>query len=94
MMDYWTKEPGDNIEKPFTAGWGDRLARTSDAIQDAAWTVPTGITKVSESNTSTDHTIIVKGGMLGKVYRLTSSITTINGVRERWHFDLVIEHQV
>ncbi len=60
------------------AGPGPWLA-TGETISSDAWTLSSsGITKDSNSNTSTTTSIIVSGGTAGEDYELTSRITTSN----------------
>lgn len=50
-----------------------------DTIVISTWTVPTGITKDSDTNTPTSATIWLSGGTVGTKYDLTNHITTAAG---------------
>lgn len=48
----------------------------SETISSSSWTVASGLTKDSESNTTTTTTVWVSGGTAGEAYKLTNRITT------------------
>ena len=54
--------------------WADWLV--SETISTSTWSVPSGITKDSDSNTTTTSTIWLSGGTLGNVYTITNTIAT------------------
>jgi hypothetical protein len=47
-----------------------------DTIKTSIWTLPTGITKVTDSTTTTKTTIWVSGGTAGESYDVVNTITT------------------
>jgi len=47
-----------------------------DTIATSTWTVQTGITKDSDTNTTTGATIWLSGGVDGTTYELVNQITT------------------
>lgn len=51
-------------------------------ILTSAWTVPTGLTKVSESNTDKATAIVLSGGTIGASYDVTNIITTVAGLTD------------
>ena len=61
----------------YTFNWADWLG--VDTIATATWTVPTGLTKASQSNTTTTATAWLSGGKVGATYQVTCSITTAGG---------------
>lgn len=75
------KDPADSL--PYTLDWSAWLG--ADTISGApVWTVPTGLTKVSQSNTGTSATAVISGGTPGKAYVIACRITTAAGaVAER-----------
>lgn len=82
MATEYAKGPGETLNFPID--WSDWL-ETADTISAAEWTVPSGITEVSDSNTDTATEIILSGGTDGESYQLSNTITTANaliGVRE------------
>ena len=50
-----------------------------DTIATSTWTVPTGITKVSDTFTTTQPTIWLSGGTIGVEYILDDKIVTAGG---------------
>lgn len=50
-----------------------------DTIASTTWTVPTGITQDSATNTTTTATIWLSGGTAGTAYTLTNRIVTAAG---------------
>lgn len=75
----WEKDPGDILD--FEADWAadDEDWLDGDTISASAWTVPDGITKDSDTHTSTTTTIWLSGGTAGSSYKLTNQITTAGG---------------
>ena len=47
-----------------------------ETISTSAWTVPTGITKVSDSKTTVKTTVWLSGGTAGTSYELVNRIKT------------------
>ena len=75
MPNQFEKDPQAKLD--YHIDWS--LFLGSDTISTSVWTVPDGITKVSDSNTSTISTIWVSGGTLGVEYSLVCHITTAAG---------------
>lgn len=50
-----------------------------DTISTSTWTVPSGITQASESETTTTATIWLSGGTAGTDYLVTNKIVTHGG---------------
>ena len=72
------KDPG-SVER-FTINWAEVLAEptVAETISTSVWTVPSGITKDSQSNTTTTVTLILSGGSIGQ-YNIQNRITTSGG---------------
>jgi hypothetical protein len=64
----------------FLIDWVDFLG--TDTISTSTWTVPTGITKVSDSKTTTTTTVWLSGGTAGIEYELICTIVTVGGRTE------------
>jgi hypothetical protein len=64
----------------YTIDWSDWLG--ADTISTSAWTVPTGITEDSDSNTTTTTTVWLSGGTAGTRYSVVNSIVTAAGREE------------
>lgn len=62
----------------YTMNWASTLA-TSETISTSVMTPATGLTKDSESNTTTAATIWVSGGTDGTSYEVVNTITTNQG---------------
>ena len=52
------------------------LFLSSETVASSTWTVPSGITKDSDSFDATSATIWLSGGTLTETYTLTNTITT------------------
>ncbi len=74
----FVKDP--NAVLDYVLDWGAWLV--SDTISTSNWTVPSGITKDSSTNTTTTATIWLSGGTAGEEYLLINRITTAAGRTE------------
>ena len=61
----------------YTIDWETWL--DSDTISTSTWTVPSGITKASDTNTTTTTTIWLSGGTAGTSYDLLNRVVTAGG---------------
>jgi len=66
--------------KDYTINWATYLG--ADTIATSTWTVPTGITKVSDTKTTTTTLVWLSGGTAGSSYSLINRITTAGGRTE------------
>ena len=73
MANVKLKDPDSVLD--YTNDWSDWLSG-SEVISTSTWSVDTGITQDSESETNTTATIFVSGGSAGETYRLTNEIVT------------------
>lgn len=64
-----------------------------DSIALSAWTVPAGITKVSEGNDSVNTQVTLSGGTAGTTYTIDNKVTSVNGVVESKKFRVVVKDQ-
>ena len=69
------KDPDEVLD--YTVNWTARI--DPDTISTSTWLVPVGITKNSDSHTTTVTTIWLSGGTIGTKYTLTNRIVTIGG---------------
>jgi hypothetical protein len=74
---WYAPDKDPNAILDYSIDWSDWL--DTDEISTSTWTVPTGITKTSESNTTTVATIWLSGGTAGTTYTLLDRITTTGG---------------
>lgn len=69
------KDP--NAVLDYLIDWSAFLG--TDTIATSTWIVPTGITKDSDTRTTTTTTIWLSSGTAGHTYELTNRITTAGG---------------
>lgn len=75
MSNQFSKDPVAVLD--YSVNWATWLG--SDTISTSTWDVPPGITKDSDTNTTTAATIWLSGGSLGQNYRITNRIVTVAG---------------
>jgi len=83
----YTKDPQAKLD--FSIDWSDWLG--ADTIATSTWTVPTGITTVTSSNTTTTATLWLSGGTLGQRYLCTNHVITAGGRQEDQSIVVVME---
>jgi len=71
----FTKAPASILD--YLVNWAAWLG--ADTIATSAWTVPTGLTKTTDSKTTTGATVWLSGGTEGEEYLITNLITTAGG---------------
>lgn len=74
----WSKDPNSVLD--YAVDWSAWLG--TDTIATATWTVPTGLTKASDSATTTVATVWLSGGTVGTEYSVNCRITTAGGRTE------------
>ncbi len=74
-MSRYTKDPDAVVD--FAINWASWLG--TDTISTATWTVPAGLTKASEENTTTIATVWLSGGTVGTDYTVACRIVTAGG---------------
>lgn len=67
-------DDGANDGSTTDTGW-----LQGDTISSVTWTVPTGITKDTNTNTTTKATIWLSGGTAGTDYLITARFVTASG---------------
>lgn len=85
-----TKEATETLD--FQINWADWLGALT--ISSSAWTVPSGITEVTNSNTTTTTLIRLSGGTWAESYELVSTITASNGEIESRSLTIKIQRSV
>ena len=73
---FW-KDPNAILD--YSIPWATWLG--TDTIVTSTWIVPTGITKVTDTKTTTTTTIWLSGGTVGAEYALVNRITTVGSAR-------------
>lgn len=76
-MKRYTKDPASVLD--YTIDWGTNWLADAETISSSSWTVESGITQDSDSNTTTTATIWLSGGTAGSVYTVTNQIVTNSG---------------
>ena len=74
----FNKDPDAVLD--YEADWSAWLG--SDTIESSSWTVPTGLTKDSEANTTTTATVWLSGGTAETIYDVINRIVTAGGRTE------------
>lgn len=72
----FTKDPNATLD--YAVDWSNWL-QSGETISSVAWTVPTGLTKTTESSTTTAAVVWVSGGGAGMNYIVACKITTSAG---------------
>ena len=72
----FSKDPQAVLD--YSIDWRDWLGDT-EVISTSSWTVESGLTEDSDSNTDTVATVWLSGGTDGNCYDVTNSITTDEG---------------
>lgn len=75
MSQQFTKDPDATLD--YSIDWSKWLA--GDTILTSEWSVPTGLTQVNVSNTTTKATVWLSGGSAGQSYTVTNRIITAGG---------------
>lgn len=85
MATTFTKDPDATLD--YTVDWSDWLD-TGETISSSSFSVPSGITKASESNTTTSATVWLSGGTKWTTYTVTNEVTTTAGRTDQRSFDV------
>lgn len=88
-MAQFTKDPDAVLD--YQIDWSDWLG--SDTISTSDWTVATGLTGDSDSNTDTTATIWLSGGTAGATYSVTNEIVTNGGRTDNRSFTVYVEER-
>ncbi len=72
-----TKDPDEIVD--YDLSWVDQMTDDTDTITSSTWTVPTGITKNSDSMTTTRTKIWLSGGTTGEAYVFVNRVVTTGG---------------
>ena len=83
----FTKDPDAVLD--YTIDWSDWL--DSDTISTSTWTVASGITKDSDTNTTTTATIWLSSGTAGTQYTVINHIITAAGREDDRSIYIMVE---
>jgi hypothetical protein len=70
------KDPDDVLD--YVWDWSDWL-ETAETLSTVSWTVPTGLTKTTDSKTTTTATAWLSGGTAGTTYEVACKVVTSTG---------------
>lgn len=87
MANTFTKDPSAVLD--YQIDWTAWLG--TDTIVASTWTVATGITKNSDTNTATTATIWLSGGTANTAYACTNRITTTGGRTEERTITILVQ---
>lgn len=85
-MALYVKDPASVLD--YVWDWTSWLG--DDTILSSTWTVPAGLTKTSQVNTSTTATVWLSGGTAGQSYAVTNRITTTQGRTDERTMQIVV----
>lgn len=83
----FTKDPDAVLD--YRIDWATWLG--VDTISTSTWTVPAGITKFTDSKTTTTTTIWLSGGTAGETYSVKDHIVTAGGREDERTLTIVCE---
>lgn len=86
----FSKEPTEILD--YTIDWSDWLGALT--ISSSSWVIPSGITNVADSNTTTATLIRLSSGTWAQTYELTNTIVASNGETETRRFSVAIQRSV
>jgi len=90
MADFILKAKDPQAKLDYQFDWGTNWLETGDTIESVVWTVPSGLTKESQSNTTTTATVWLSGGVDGRSYDIICQITTDDGREDQRTFTLPV----
>lgn len=82
----FNKDPDETLD--YEIDWTNWLS--GDTISSSSWSVPAGITDVTETHTYTLATVRLSGGTLGTTYNCVNTIVTTGGQTAQRSIDIII----
>ena len=86
----YLKDPDAVLDYGFD--WLDWLAN-GETISTSTWTIPTGLTEDSETETSTTTKVWLSGGTAGIDYTITNKIVTSAGRTDERSITIMVEER-
>ncbi len=86
----YIKDPDSVLDYSFD--WSSWLA-TAETLSTATWTVPTGITKNSQSLTTTVATAWISGGTAGTSYNVACKVVTSGGRTDERTMTIIVRNR-
>lgn len=84
------KDPASVLD--YGIDWSDWLA-SGEIISTSTWTVPTGITKDSDSKGDESTIVWLSGGTAGMAYEITNKITTSDSRTVERTIEVIVEQR-
>lgn len=84
------KDPQSVLD--YGVDWSDWLA-SGETISTSTWTVPTGITKDSDSKGDNSTLIWLSGGTAGTTYQLANKIVTSDSRTVERTIEIIVEQR-
>ena len=75
----------------YQINWATWLS--ADTIATSTWTVPTGLTKASSTNTTTTATVWLSGGTADTSYNIVNTIVTAGGRTEERTLTIAVQNR-
>lgn len=79
MAKTWDRPKDPNEVVDYDLKWDDQMTADTDTLATSNWTVPSGLTRDSQSNTTTRTKVWLSGGTTGETYTLLNRVTTAGG---------------
>ena len=92
-MSIGTKVQDPSDVRIWAFDWSEFLDERSTTISSSSWVVPSGLTEVSDSHTTTTATVKVSGGTHGQKYLVTNTVVLANGETVEKSFTLWVRNQ-
>lgn len=77
LVKVFVQDPADVLDYPWD--WLEWLAEGETIVSSTFSVNPSGLSIVSQSNTTTNATVWLAGGVLGSIYTVSDLITTSQG---------------
>lgn len=88
-MNLYSKSANEHLK--ISLNWATELAVDTTTILSATWTLPTGITLVSQSLVGSNTNLVVSGGTSGVEYSITCRITTAEVTAKYYEQGVVLQ---
>ena len=72
------KDPSDKVDVGLDWDANDFLSNRTATISSSTWTVPSGLTAVTSSNTTTKTVVRLSGGTANRAYVITNHVVLSN----------------
>jgi len=86
-----TQDPSD--ARIWAVDWSLFLTARSTTIASSSYAIQDGLTKVSETNTTTTATVKVSGGTVGTDYEAVNTVVLANGETVQKTFVVAVREQ-